>query len=363
MKFEHKYPAASSTQRFEFEYSYVTKTPKLGQCRRCGAYTKWFDVLFAVHACSEECLSSMWAKYKDDQRQNQTYENFEAHFARVKDELRLAESAREVWKDIIIVVHDQLDYLKQCIDSIRAYTKNYHLYIWDNNSKQETADYIESLMKSYDPEVHKDWAITTIRSDSNTGFIFPNNELAALGDSEYIILLNSDTKVFENWDRVMTGFMDAHPDVGAVGVWGGYLGADGRGFGGGNGYEIDYVPGWCLCIGRETYRRHGLFNRELKFAYCEDADLSLRLKEAGYKIYALHAPLVHHYQNKTIVEVEKEGQVDVRATFDHNHAYIKERWKHYLANERVMLHKRRTDSHELPQGPQQRTEQPHDLAG
>jgi GT2 family glycosyltransferase len=189
---------------------------------------------------------------------------------------------------------------------------------------------------SHDPNIVTDWKITTIRSEKNTGFIEPNNELAAWGDSEYIVLLNSDTKVFPNWDRLMTGFMEAN-DVAEVGYWGGHMGPDGRGFGGANGHDVDYIPGWCLCIARQTYDQFGLFNKQLKFAYCEDADLSLRLKEAGKKIYSLHAPLVHHYQNKTIVDVEKEGEVDVRASFEHNHQYIKERWHDYIANERVLL--------------------------
>jgi GT2 family glycosyltransferase len=114
---------------------------------------------------------------------------------------------------------------------------------------------------------------------------------------------------------------------------------EGRGFGGANGYDIDYVPGWCFCISRETYEQFGLFSNKLQFAYCEDSDYSLRLKEAGKKIYALYAPLVHHYQNKTVKDVEGEGQLDLRSSFDHNHAYVKERWKNYLENERVVLKK------------------------
>lgn len=346
MKFEQKYPNATKTDRFEFEYSYVTKSVKLGQCRRCGSLTKWIDVLFQTCACSEECLSSMWKQYKSDQEAASVYDNFERHFDHVKAELKMAGEARDVWKDIIIVVHDQLDYLKQCLESIRATTKHYHLYIWDNGSKEETADYIEGLMRNHNPDADTDWAITTIRSEHNTGFIFPNNQLVALGSSPYVILLNSDTKVFDNWDKAMTGFLDQNPDVLQVGYWGGHMGADGRGFGGANGYEIDYVPGWCFCISRETYNKFGLFDNRLKFAYCEDADFSLRLMESGGRLYALHAPLVHHYQNKTIVEVEKEGHIDVRATFDHNHTYIKERWKDYLSNGRVLLRQRRMESNE-----------------
>jgi GT2 family glycosyltransferase len=350
MKFEHKYPNATSKDKFEFEYSFVIKTPKLGQCRWCGSFTKWLDLCFQHHACSEECLGAMWRQFKSDQKKNSIYGDFENHFNHVKDELRMADEARDAWKDIIIIVRNQLNYFSNCIKSIRENTTNYHLYIWDNGSDQKTQDYIDSLVREFDAQNENEthWKITTMRSEVNTGFIAPNNELAAWGDSEYIILLNSDTKVFKGWDRAMIGFLETHPDVAQVGYFGGHMGPDGRGFGGANGYEIDYIPGWCFCISRETYNRFGLFSPQLQFAYCEDADLSLRLKEAGKKIYALYAPLVHHYQNKTIVEVEKEGQVDVRATFEANHNYIKKRWKHYLEHDRVLLKQRRTDSHKAP---------------
>ncbi len=337
MKFEHKYPDALATDRFEFEYSYVTKTPKLGSCRWCNSYTKWLDVVFQIHVCSEECNTKMWQQYRKDQKEQGTYDNFEEHFKNVKDELKLSLNSNNSWKDIIIVVKDQLDYFKACIESIKATSKNYHLYIWDNGSREDTVAYIENLVASYDASKHLDWRITTIRSEQNTGFIHPNNELVAMGDSPYIVLLNSDTKVFENWDTTMIGFLEQNSDVSQVGYWGGHLSNDGRGFGGANGYEVDYIPGWCFCISRETYNQMGLFSDKLKFAYCEDADFSLRVKESGKKIYSLHTPLVHHYQNKTVVEVEKEGVLDLKATFDNNHKYMKERWKDYLANERVLL--------------------------
>jgi GT2 family glycosyltransferase len=286
----------------------------------------------------------MWRQYKEDQKKASTYDNFESHFDMVKAELKLAEQARDVWKDIIVVVRNQLDYFRQCIQSISHTTAHYHLYVWDNGSNAETQAYIESLVAGYDEDKDGDsWKLTTVRSENNTGFIHPNNELVAWGDSEYIVLLNSDTKVFEGWDKAMTGFLDANPDTAQVGYWGGHMGPDGRGFGGSNGYSIDYVPGWCFCIARSTYDQFGLFNKQLRFAYCEDADLSLRLKEAGKKIYALHAPLVHHYQNKTIVEVEREGEIDVAASFAANHEYIKERWRFYLENDRVLLRRNKCD--------------------
>lgn len=332
MKFQLKYPDATPGQRFDFEYSCVTKAIPLRACQWCGSMTRWIDVLFDVPVCSEQCGGSMWAKYRADQEAQSTYENFESHFAKVKEELALAEACSwDFTKDIIIVVRNQLSYLKECIESIQEHTRNYHLYIWDNDSEPETRKYIESLAQA-DPD-----HVSTMMYSENVGFIRPNNEMAGWGDGEYIILLNSDCKVFQAWDRAMIGFLQAHPDVAQVGFWGGHMDAEGRGFGGDYGYEIDYVPGWCFCISRATYQEHGLFSHELQFAYCEDADFSLRLKAAGKKIYALHPALVYHYQNKTIKEVEKEGQVDVRATFEHNHKWMRQRWASYIENDRVLL--------------------------
>lgn len=329
MKFEAKYPDATTQSRHEFEYSYVTKTAKLGQCRFCGSFTKWMDVMFQHHACGEECLASMWASFRADDKGAW----LEGHLSAVRAELQAAEEADDPTKDIIVVVRDQPEYLRECVETVRANTKNYNLFVWDNASGEETRRLVERLAE--EPNV------TTVRSGTNRGFIEPNNELAGWGDGEYIVLLNSDTKVFDMWDRAMTAFLKANPDVAQVGYWGGHMGPDGRGFGGANGYDIDYIPGWCFCLSRKTYEEFGLFDAEnLRFAYCEDADLSLRLKEAGKKVYALHAPLVHHYQNKTVVQVEREGEIDLAATFATNHEYLRRRWADYLANGRVVAKKR-----------------------
>lgn len=326
MKFEHKYPDASIFDKFEFEdHSYVIKSKKLGKCKYCNAYTKWFDVKTDFNVCSEECNSSIWSKIK----------KIELDTVKRSEELLLPEGVND-WKDILIVVKDQLSYFEECIESLMHHTNNYHLYIWDNGSKSNVDDYIQKLISKCDLE-NDNWKITTIRSETNTGFIYPNNELVAIGESPYIILLNSDTRVFKNWDTTMIGFLKNNPDVAQVGYWGGYLGPDGKGFGGSNGWDVDYIPGWCFCINRQTYDQFGLFSDKLRFAYCEDSDFSLRLKESGKKIYALHSLLVHHHENKTVEEVRKEGIIDMRLTFEGNHAYMRDRWKDYLSNKRILL--------------------------
>ena len=236
----------------------------------------------------------------------------------IKEELLTSFLCKDQSKDILIVIKDQLPYVKRCIESIQACTENYTLYLWDNASEQETKDYLESL---------KD--VVLIRSEENLGFIKPNNRLAELTASTYLILLNSDTEVKPGWDRMMLGWLQTHPTILEVGYCGSKLNEEFKGGPAAFGYDIDYVTGWCMCIHRDTYDEFGLFDeKNLRLAYCEDADFSLRIKEAGFQVYALHADLVLHYENKTISQVNRceLARQKFAEAFQANHCYVKRRW-------------------------------------
>ena len=91
-----------------------------------------------------------------------------------------------------------------------------------------------------------------------------------------------------------------------------------------------------MCFSRQTYESFGLFDdKNLDFAFAEDADFSLRLKEKGGKIYALHTDYAYHYGNITIKDVQKK--LNTLDSFRHNHEYIARRWKDYLAEERQQV--------------------------
>lgn len=329
MKFDDKFPEGGG---HDLHGTHITKHEAARPCAFCQQPTSWLDDLFLAPLCSEECSRETWASYAAHQRKEF---HFNLYRTQIVEELKLATEVIDRPKDIIIVVHDQLEYLKICIDSIRATTQNYHLYIWDNNSKPETQKYLEEVMFAGFADV--------MRSDTNVGFIQPNNELVKWGTGEYVILLNSDVKVFEGWDTAMLSFLQHHPEVAQVGYIGGLLDAKGEGGRAVWGYDCDYIMGFCTCFHRQTYNEFGLFNPELKFAYCEDSDFSMRLQQAGKKLYALHCMLVHHYENKTIKVVKDEGEVDVRATFEHNHEWIRNNWKSYLENNRVDVRKDSTN--------------------
>lgn len=308
-------------------------------CVCCGVPTLFLDTSVNLRICSDVCKTKLMAQHQIDAVQQVMARHIAQFRTEIQAELVCAYQYQRATKDIIIIVHDQLEYLKQCIQSIEETTEDYQIYIWDNNSKTDMKDYIKELM-------YRNKAVSSLSVEKNEGFIRPNNILAKMGNSDYIILLNSDTRVLPEWDKALIGFMQHNPDVKLTGYMGCKL--DEKGFGGRAdlGYNIDYVCGWCACFPRSLYNQIGLFDENLKFAYCEDSDFSLRVQQAGYKIYSSHLMLVHHYENKTIKVVQQEGEVDVRATFDYNHEYLRNKWADYLAHHRVDLRLPQEPDHE-----------------
>ena len=243
------------------------------------------------------------------------------------EELLAQANYSPVMKDIVVVVRNQFDYVKKCIDSIFSNTNNFCLYVWDNGSDPETANYLKSLDGN---------GVFVVRSEVNEGFIIPNNRLVSQGESPYIILLNSDTEVKSGWDEALIGWLQNNSSTGIVGYEGGLINKEGMGVNVNTGFEVDYITGWCLAMSRNTYSEIGLFDEQnLKFAYCEDTDLGLRVKEHGLGVYALNLELVLHHANITSRVVSRER--NMKPEFIANHEYIRRRWKQYLSEQRILL--------------------------
>ena len=334
MKFLQLFKDSNDYDQFEFNDTKIMKVPSENLCVYCQKDTsKFIDVQFQIPVCSEECDKAIWIEYKNEMNNDFIRNHMSRYAKEMREELICVESVNDVMKDIVIVVHNQIDYLKITIESLLEYTNNFHLWIWDNNSDQETKVYLQELMFKLNDDPTR--GCTVMSSDVNMGFIEPNNELASLGSGDYIILLNSDVKVFGGWDKAMLGWLQQNQDTKLVGYAGGLLDVQGVGGRVAFGYDIDYIAGWCLCLERKTYEKYGLFNSDLKFAYAEDSEMSVRIQNFGHRIYALHLLLVHHYENKTINQVRKEGVIDVVSTFAHNHEKFRQLWPDYLNNQRV----------------------------
>ena len=90
---------------------------------------------------------------------------------------------------IVIVTHNQLEYTRQCLDSIRRLTDEpYELIVVDNGSSDGTVEYLRSL-----PDVR------LIVNETNRGFPAAANQGIARAGGSQILLLNNDVVVTTGW--------------------------------------------------------------------------------------------------------------------------------------------------------------------
>lgn len=110
---------------------------------------------------------------------------------------------------IIILTYNNLKYTKNCIDSIKKYTKDntYEIIIIDNNSIDGTRDWLK-----------KQKNIKIILNDDNKGFPIGCNQGIEIADKENdILLLNNDTIVTKNWLENLKICLYSDNKIGAVG--------------------------------------------------------------------------------------------------------------------------------------------------
>lgn len=232
---------------------------------------------------------------------------------------------------ISMAVYNNLEVTKKCIDGLFNSLEDvsYEILIVDNNSDRETKDYLEELMNAYSSKV------TVTSNDENEGFIKAQNFNLLLAEGKYFVVFNNDIEILSrssNWIETMRKKFEEDPMIRIVGVseMCGELDSNGNGYRSGKlGVLPEYVEGSCLMIEKQFAREIGLFDTRYTFGYCEDSDLSLRVREMGYKIDTIDAPLLHH-QYTTGRKVERF--LDLEGYMVINHIEFRKRWGHYLMN-------------------------------
>ena len=222
---------------------------------------------------------------------------------------------------IIIVSYNTKDYLEDTLQSIKQSTDHLEkeIIVVDNAS---TDGSLEMLNKF-------NW-VKLINNKHNLGYAAANNSGLKQARGEYILFLNSDTKIFPHTLSTMIDFMDQHPDVGIstcrVELPSGQIDpASHRGFPTPwnaltyflglekllpktkffSGYhqswkdmtqvhDIDSPAGAFFLTRKSILDQIGGFDNQF-FMYAEDLDLSLRIKQAGWKImYVPLTKIIHH---------------------------------------------------------------------
>ena len=228
---------------------------------------------------------------------------------------------------IIIVNWNTRDYLKKALVSIYAECKksDFEIIVVDNNSADCS---VEMLGKDY-PEVK------VIANPCNNGFGKAVNQGIKSSSSKYVVVLNSDIEVKDDFLSSFIEFAESNKDAGVLapkllntdgslqvsfnmfypGIVGFFLSrlfffsyfslkfkscnlARRLFYSPWKPKRVAWAGGSCLFIRREALEKSGNFD-EGYFMYGEEIDLCRRINQNGYKIYYIPTINVIHHQFKS----------------------------------------------------------------
>ena len=209
---------------------------------------------------------------------------------------------------VVIVNYQTFELTRDTVNSVLGYDYPFsvEVVVVDNASGDDSLARLKDYFKD---------DVTFIASGENRGFAAGNNLALKDLSSDYVLLLNSDTIVWENTLENIYNYMENHPDVGACGcrvrLENGELDkACKRTFPNVKNsffrlfhiptkskddnynltnlpddevYEIDCLTGAFMFMRNDALKQAGLLD-ETFFMYGEDIDLCYRIKHAGWKI-------------------------------------------------------------------------------
>lgn len=210
---------------------------------------------------------------------------------------------------VVIPVHNNYAFTFCCLASLGLLVskRTFEVLVVDDCSTDETGERLSEMP-----------GVRVITNSENLGFVESCNRGAAAGAGEYLVFLNNDTQVQQGWLDALIGTFEERPDAGLVGSRlifpdgrqqeaGGILAADGSAWNYGHlddpykpqySYlrEVDYCSGAALAIPRALFERLRGFDEHFAPAYYEDADLAMRVRAAGYRVYYQPAARVVHFE-------------------------------------------------------------------
>jgi len=223
---------------------------------------------------------------------------------------------------VSIVVNDNRELALGCVRSVYATggALAVEVIVVDNHSSDGSA---EAISRTF-PEA------VVIRNDRKEGFSANNNKAVRAAGGEFVMLLNDDTIVHEGALEAMVSFMRDNPQAGAAGAF--LVNPDGSPQFTGRArptlaaaamislglhrlfpdnpvtaeyfrkadiyegpQEVQSVNGAAMMLSRSAIDKTGLLDEGF-FLFCEDVDYSLRLADAGFKLYLIPEARVTHYR-------------------------------------------------------------------
>lgn len=234
--------------------------------------------------------------------------------------------------DIVVSVHNALPELRMMLASLHRHTNSslYRLYLIDDRSNNETKTYLDTYAAQ---RVHHHSIIVEhLDSLGLRGYSFAVNHGITLGKSPFVVILNSDVILSEDW---LSELLRPFANNSRIGVTSPLSNAasyqsvphvfetkDGRHVWSKNDLRSGWTPeriaravrhlssrsypvvpflnGFCLCIRRAVLNEVGLLDTKLfPLGYGEENDLLLRIRKAGYLAVLADSVYVYHHKTRS----------------------------------------------------------------
>lgn len=198
--------------------------------------------------------------------------------------------------DIVLVTYNSEKWLPGCLAALRSVRyplDELRLIFSDNASADGTREMLRHLAAEHAQRDGDGFGgVEIVENEKNLGFGAACNRGAARGDAPVIFFLNVDTEVDPGVFSELDAAQKRHPDAG---------GYECRQVPYETGHHIDpvtmettWASGAALAVPRAVFTGTGGFDEHL-FMYCEDVDLSWRIRAAGYRLYYVPFARVTHY--------------------------------------------------------------------
>jgi len=240
-------------------------------------------------------------------------------------------AAADIQADVVVCVHNAHDYVKVCLESISLarHSDEIHLIIIDDGSDQMTQDLLRDFSQN------RPW-VTLYRNDKSVGYTRAANQGIRATNSDFVILLNSDTIVTEGWIHKMRDALFSTTGAGIVGPVSNTAGHQSipRHESTKNQTAINELPagisvedmnrfcerwstrgilprvplvhGFCFGIRRDVIDQIGYFD-ETHFprGYGEENDYCFRAVDAGFSLVIATHTYVFHAKSKSYADDER----------------------------------------------------------
>lgn len=238
---------------------------------------------------------------------------------------------------IVIPAFNQLEYCRQCVHSVRAYTRQpFRLILVDNGSTDGVGEF-------FDAEAGGD--VIAVHAPVNLGFAGGVN-LGLERAEGHPLLLNSDTLVPEGWLERLVAAMMQSPDIGMVGprsnCVSGAQQIDGLALASldeinafardlairnaGKVRDAARLVGFCLLIRDKVFSELGPFDDRYGIGNFEDDDYCIRALRAGYRLCVAEDAFVFHYGSRTFLGMGM-GEQDWQELIRTNEQRFYEKWQ------------------------------------